>query len=168
MTLLRSRNEVPYVKSFDSTGERLVILPAEDTASTSRGRPIGPEYYDVNEKISFMDVHGIDVSVISLANPWLDWLPSSSATETARRINDDTEAMCAASKGRLFAFATLPLSAPIEEVVGEVGRVAKLTHVRGVVMGSSGLGEGLDDPRLDPVWQSLEKEGMVIVGFIAA
>lgn len=163
MSLLRSRNEVPYVKSFDTTGERLVILPAEDTASTSRGRPIGSEYYDMKQKLAFMDLHGINISVISLANPWLDWLPSSTATETARQINDDTEAMCTEADGRLYAFATLPLSAPIGEVVGEVERVSKLKHVRGVVMGSSGLGEGLDDPRLDPVWEVLERESMMIV-----
>lgn len=163
MSLLRSRTTVPYVKSFDSTGERLVILPAEDTASTSRGRPIGPEYYSLEEKLAFMDTHGISISVISLANPWLDWLPSSTAAETAMQINDDTEAMCAEAEGRLYAFATLPLSAPIGEVVAEVERVTKLRHVRGVVMGSSGLGEGLDDPRLDPVWEALEREGMVIV-----
>lgn len=76
MNLLRSRETVPYVRSFPddpASGDRLVILPAEDTASTARGRPIGPEYYDVEQKLQFMENHGIDISVISLANPWLDW-----------------------------------------------------------------------------------------------
>ncbi|KAK5167704.1 uncharacterized protein LTR77_007403 [Saxophila tyrrhenica] len=154
MDLLRSRNEVPYVRSFPdnpAAGDRLVILPAEDTASTSRGRPIGPEYFDVNEKLAFMDVHGIDVSVISLANPWLDWLPSETAAEAARMINDDTEKLCADHEGRLYAFATLPLSASSGEIVREIERAAGLKHMRGIVMGSSGLGAGLDDPALDPV-----------------
>lgn len=69
---MRSRDKIPYVRSFPddpAAGDRLVILPAEDTASTTRGRPIGREYFDVNEKIAFMSKHGIDVSVISLANP---------------------------------------------------------------------------------------------------
>lgn len=45
--------------------ERLIILPDEDKAqSTSSGRPIGPEYYDLNVKLSFMKRHSIDVSVI--------------------------------------------------------------------------------------------------------
>lgn len=72
MQLMRSRDKIPYVRSFPddpAAGDRLVILPAEDTASTTRGRPIGPEYYDVKEKLAFMSKHGIDVSVISLANP---------------------------------------------------------------------------------------------------
>lgn len=164
-SLLRARNAVPYMKSFPdnpSAGERLVILPAEDTASTSRGRPIGPEYYDIKEKIAFMDVHGIDVSVISLANPWLDWLEPSEAAETARKVNDDVERMCGEYEGRLYAFGTLPLSAPAEEVVAEIKRLGTLKHFRGVIMGTSGLGQGLDDPALDPIYAALEEEGQLI------
>ncbi|KAF2486089.1 2-amino-3-carboxymuconate-6-semialdehyde decarboxylase-like protein [Neohortaea acidophila] len=165
MDLLRSRDTVPYVKSFPdhpSAGDRLIILPAEDTASTSRGRPIGKEYYDVKEKLAFMDTHDIDVSVISLANPWLDWLPPDSAAETARRVNDDVERMCAEHEGRLYAFGTLPLSASVEHVVEEIERLTTLPHMRGIVMGTSGLGSGLDDPALDPIYAALEKEKQLI------
>ncbi|GAB7354217.1 hypothetical protein MBLNU459_g4761t1 [Dothideomycetes sp. NU459] len=164
-SILRARNAVPYIKSFPddpAAGDRLVILPAEDTASTSRGRPIGPEYYDVAEKIAFMDAHGIDVSVISLANPWLDWLPADEAAATARAVNDDVERMCAAHPGRLYAFGTLPLSAPAGEVVAEIERLAGLEHFRGVIMGTGGLGNGLDDPALDPIYAALEEQGQLI------
>lgn len=166
MDLLRARDKVPYVRSFPDNpeaGDRLVILPAEDTASTSRGRPIGPEYYDVNEKLSFMETHGIDVSVISLANPWLDWLPSEVAAETARKVNDDVERMCAEREGKLFAFGTLPLSAPADEVVKEIERLKSLPHMRGIVMGTSGLGSGLDDPALDPIYAALEEQQQLVV-----
>ena len=165
MKLLRARNKVPYVKSFPddpSSGDRLVILPAEDTASTSRGRPIGPEYYDVKKKLDFMDTHGIDISVISLANPWLDWLPTEEAAETAAKVNDDVERMCADHEGRLFAFGTLPLSAPAEQVTEEVKRLTTLPHHRGIVMGTSGLGTGLDDPALDPIYAALEEHNHLI------
>ena len=164
-SLLRARNAVPYMKSFPdnpSAGERLVILPAEDTQSTSRGRPIGPEYYDIKEKIAFMDNHGIDVSVISLANPWLDWLDPSEAAETARKVNDDVERMCGEYPGRLYAFGTLPLSAPAADVVAEIERLSTLEHFRGVIIGTSGLGSGLDDPALDPIYAALEKYNQLI------
>ena len=166
MNLLRSRDKVPYVKTYPdnpAAGDRLVILPAEDTASTSRGRPVGPEYYDVKEKLKFMDAHGIDVSVISLANPWLDWLPPTEAAEIARKVNDDVERMCAENEGKLYAFGTLPLSAPANEVVGEIERLANLRHMRGIVMGTSGLGSGLDDAQLDPIYAAVEKHEQLIV-----
>nr|POF13693.1 2-amino-3-carboxymuconate-6-semialdehyde decarboxylase [Quercus suber] len=165
MDLLRARDKVPYVRSFPddpSAGDRLVILPAEDTASTARGRPIGPQYFDVKQKIAFMDRHGIDVSVISLANPWLDWLDPVTAAETARKVNNDMERMCNEHEGRLYAFGTLPLSAPPAEVMAEVARLATLPHHRGIVMGTSGLGSGLDDPALDDILAKIEETGQIV------
>jgi len=161
-SLLRSRNAVPYIFTDATAGDRLVILPAEDTESTSRGRPIGPEYYDIKQKISFMDTHAIDVSVISLANPWLDWLPSSEASSTARQVNDDVDRMCGEYPGRLYAFGTLPLSAPAAEVVAEIRRLADMKYMRGVIIGTSGLGSGLDDPALDPIYSALEETNQII------
>lgn len=161
-SLLRSRNAVPYIFTDPQAGDRLVILPAEDTASTSRGRPIGPEYSEISEKLAFMDAHGIDISVISLANPWLDWLPPSEAADTARKVNDDVERMCCEHEGRLYAFGTLPLSASGDEVVAEIRRLSTLKHMRGVIMGTSGLGNGLDDPALDPIYTALEECGQLI------
>lgn len=166
MELLRSRSKIPYVRSFPDNpeaGARLVILPAEDTASTSRGRPIGPEYYDVNKKLAFMDQHGIDISVVSLANPWLDWLPPEDAADTARQVNDDMERMCGEHEGKLYAFGTLPLSAPPMDIVKEVRRLDTLPHCRGIVMGTSGLGNGLDDPGLDEIYAAVENTEQMIV-----
>jgi predicted TIM-barrel fold metal-dependent hydrolase len=165
--LLRSRTSVPYIRTYPDTpnSARLVILPGEDdpsTPSTSRGRPIGPEYYDITQKIAFMDMHKIDKSVISLANPWLDFLPSEEAGDAARRINDDVDGLCAKYPGRLYAFGTLPLSAPAETVVEEIERLAGLKHMRGVIIGTSGLGNGLDDPALDPIYAALEKHSQLI------
>lgn len=163
ISLLKSRTSIPYVRSFPpSTSLRLVILPAEDTESTSRGRPVGPEYYDIAEKIAFMDLHGIDISVISLANPWLDWVPSSEAARAARSINDEVNAECGKYPSRLFAFGTLPLSGGQEVIIQEIRRLKDLTYMRGVILGTTGLGKGLDDPDLLPIFQALEKEKLPI------
>lgn len=162
-SLLRSRSTVPYIFHDATTASnRLVILPAEDTLSTSRGRPIGPSYYDITQKIAFMNTHNIDISVISLANPWLDWLPAADAASTAAAINDDVERMCGEYPGRLYAFGTLPLSAPVEQVVAEIKRLRTLRYMRGVIIGTSGLGQGLDDPALDPIWAALEEGGQLV------
>lgn len=165
--LLRSRKTVPYVRTFEDAPDssRLIILPGEDdpsTPSTSRGRPIGPEYYDIKQKIAFMDQHKIDKSVISLANPWLDFLPKDEAGAAARKINDDVNQICADHSGRLYAFATLPLSADADTIVAEIERLKELKYMRGVIMGTSGLGNGLDDPALDPVYAALQEHNQMI------
>jgi predicted TIM-barrel fold metal-dependent hydrolase len=160
--LLRSRKEIPYLRNFGGE-ERMVILPSEDAStSMSRGRPFGPDYYDTSRKLEFMETHGIDISVLSLANPWLDWVASDAAAETARMVNDDFEAVCASHPGKLYTFGTLPLSGTVKEVVAEISRLKTLKYCRGVVMGTSGFGHGLDDLGLEEVWAALEKEEMML------
>lgn len=163
ISLLKSRSSIPYIRAFSlSEGLRLVILPAEDTESTSRGRPVGPEYYDIANKISFMDTHHIDISVISLANPWLDWLPPQEAGPIAQSINNEVDSICAHHPGRLFCFATLPLSASASVVLAEIARLKSLPHVRGIILGTTGLGAGLDDPNLLPIFQALAMASLPI------
>ncbi|KAI9779713.1 MAG: hypothetical protein M1839_007211 [Geoglossum umbratile] len=166
MDLLRSRTAVPYVRSFPpDASSRLIILPGEDSPSapsTSRGRPIGPEYYDISKKIEFMDKHHIDISVISLANPWLDFLPASDAGPVAQRVNKEVNELCDQYPGRLFAFGTLPLSAGREVIVEEVARLSKMKYMRGVIMGTSGLGQGLDDLALDPIYEAVQEHQLTV------
>ncbi|EAW13110.1 amidohydrolase family protein [Aspergillus clavatus NRRL 1] len=175
MELLRSRKTVPYIHDPANGTPRLIILSSDDDPSVpldERGRPVDSSYSDVNVKLSFMRRHGINSSVISLANPWLDFLEPEEAQVWAERINDDLEETCARvnqaadkentlalnEKETLFAFGSLPLSAPNPDiVVNEIKRLKTLPHLRGVIMGTSGLGKGLDDPALDPVWAALQE-----------
>jgi aminocarboxymuconate-semialdehyde decarboxylase len=164
--LLRSRTAVPYIRSFPpDASSRLIILPGEDSPSnpsTSRGRPIGDDYYDISKKIEFMDKHHIDISVISLANPWLDFLPPNDAGPIAQRVNEEVNELCNQYPGRLFAFGALPLSASIETIVEEIVRLSEMKYMKGVIMGTSGLGQGLDDPGLDAIYEALQEHRLTI------
>ena len=181
LDMLRARTTVPYVHD-PSTGvaSRLIILSSDDNPSIpidQRGRPVDSSYSDIGVKLAFMQLHGITTSVISLANPWLDFLPPKEAQNWAQRINDDLERICAGvnrsadpdgtrplhDKTTLFAFGVLPLSAPRSEIVAaEIVRLKTLSHMRGVIMGTSGLGKGLDDSALDPIWAALQKTDTVL------
>ncbi len=159
--LLRARGSVPRIVRQDDQ-DRMLILPHEDAdASTKAGRPIGSEYWDPSRKIAFMDRHGIAVSVLSPANPWLDFLPGAEAAAMATAINDDIEALCAASSGRFFGFGLLPTRDPAL-AAAELDRIARLPHLRGAVIGTTGAGLGLDDPALDVLWAAAEREGAVL------
>ena len=35
-------------------------------------------------------------------------------------------------------------------------------HIRGVIMGTRGLGKGLDDEKLEPLWEALADTGLVV------
>lgn len=173
--LLESRDTIPLIRRFAGAKDpRYVILPAEaesldkieqDGAASSDhlpGRPITSHYSSLKQKIHFMDTHKIDISVISLANPWLDFVASAEAAATARSVNQEFESMCLEHPGRLFFFATLPLTAPQDELLKTVDFVRGLKHCRGVILGTSGLGKGLDDPALIPVFKAIAKNQLTV------
>ena len=167
LSLLSSRASPPHLLSLPpgQGPPRLIILPSDNDLSipiASRGRPVGPEYSSIDQKLSFMKTHNISTSVISLANPWLDFLPSQEAADVARTVNDEMDSLCAGAEGKLYAFGTLPLSAPGDEVIEELKRLKSLPHMRGIILGTTGLGRGLDDAKLDPIWAALENTQTLI------
>ncbi|XWN34309.1 MAG: amidohydrolase family protein [Devosia sp.] len=153
--LLLERTSLPRIVKADDA-LRLVILPGEDAdETTASGRPIGGEYFSPERKLAYMDAHDIDISVLSLANPWLEFLEPGEAPAAATVLNEDLEGWCEQSGGRFYGFGVLPISAP-NACAEEVERIAKLPHLRGIILGATGLGSGLHDPRLIPVWERLE------------
>lgn len=168
--ILESRDEIPLVRSYPSAPDpRLILLSAEvpsldeDVASTKPpGRPLTKHYSSLDQKIHFMDTHKIDISVISLANPWLDFLASSESGKIAESVNEEFSSMCGQHPGRLFFFGTLPLTAPLETIQASIKHLQTLKYCRGIILGTSGLGNGLDDPALLPIFEALGAAGLVI------
>lgn len=169
--LLASRTSVPYIYQPPNADPRLIILPSDDDPSKPqhlRGRPVDKTYSSWSEKLAFMATHGISVSVVSLANPWLDFLPRDIAAKTAQHINDDLNAACESQnakgdkRARLYGFASLPLSAPTEQIVAEIHRLKTLSYIKGIILGTSGLGAGLDDSAMGPIWAALEQAQTMI------
>jgi aminocarboxymuconate-semialdehyde decarboxylase len=55
MEILRKRTDIPRVVTVNKE-DRLIILPGEDAEiTTSTGRPIGREYFDIDYKIRFVE-----------------------------------------------------------------------------------------------------------------
>lgn len=175
VSLLRSRTTNPRIHNSSPDGsEKLAILPQE----VSGGRTVGPQYWDVRNKVSFMNRHNIDISVVSLANPWLDFLDPTQAVTSAHECNSDLEIYCSeaaefftSSKGsavepgrRMKAFGIMPLAEGVEPeaIVESLEVIAKSPSLCGAILGSRGLGKGLDDPKLEPVWRKAAELGLVL------
>ncbi|KAK3380272.1 uracil-5-carboxylate decarboxylase [Lasiosphaeria ovina] len=171
--ILESRTTIPLVRSFPGAPDpRLILLQAEvpllDSAAAAAesaqdsaaapaipGRPLTRHYASLEQKLHFMDTHGIDISVLSLANPWLDFVDAASAGDVAQSINAEFAHMCSQHPGRLYFFAALPLTAPLATVLASIKHVQALPRCRGVILGTSGLGQGLDNPALLPVFAAV-------------
>ena len=107
------------------------------------------------------------------ANPWLDFLPAHTASALATELNDDLETYCATSPSldatpkqlkRLYGFGLLPLvsGVPIDTLVDTVKQIASLPHLKGLIMGTRALGNGLDDLTLEPLWQAIAAAKLVV------
>jgi predicted TIM-barrel fold metal-dependent hydrolase len=112
---VRSRTTPPYININANT---LVSQPGVT------GEPLLANLYAVTAKIDFMKQHGIDVSVLSLDNPWLDFLIAeddrAAVGVVAGKINEEMEQLCREHKRKLYFFATLPVTAGLRVVLRHV------------------------------------------------
>lgn len=108
-------------------------------------------------RIADMDAAGIDVQVLSHAQPAAQAMAREAGIEAARRANDLLAAAVAAYPGRLAGFATLPTASPAA-AAGELSRcVESLGFVGGLVHSTIGLnGAFLDDPGYAPLLSAFE------------
>lgn len=70
----------------------------------------------------------------------------------------------AGTEKRLFGFGSLPLvpGIAVEEVLKSIALIKSLPHLRGVVMGTKGVGKGLDDPAMEKIWEAIAEAGLVV------
>ncbi|KAK4123641.1 amidohydrolase-like protein [Parathielavia appendiculata] len=178
ISILSLRDTIPLVRTFPSSPEpRLILLEAElpaleralqDPSAPLPGRPLTNHFTSLAHKLAFMFHHNISISVLSLANPWLDFLSPTEAGPIASQINTLFEAMCATTNNttthlaqqpptsrKLFFFGTLPLTAPPSTILSAITHLTTLPHCRGIILGTSGLGSGLDDASLLPIFSAL-------------
>lgn len=112
---------------------RLIILSGEDDKSKApeaRGRPLGPDFWLIERKIAFMNLHVIGCSVFSLANPLLCFLVPEEAAIFTSLINVQMDEMCRIYPERLLAFGTLPLSGTVGEIRAQIRNLMKYGRMR--------------------------------------
>ncbi|MEX2486540.1 MAG: amidohydrolase family protein [Nitriliruptoraceae bacterium] len=155
LDLLRSRTRYPRVATVDGE-DRFIIFPEEDDPDHPTGRPIGESFWSVDAKLAYMDEVGIDRTVISLGNPWLDPFNGSESSTHASALNDDLARLPEQTRGRITPMGVLPSHDP-EAAAETVRDIAREHRLVGIVTGPSICRRSLDDSELDPVWAALHE-----------
>jgi aminocarboxymuconate-semialdehyde decarboxylase len=155
---LAERREIPKVVR-DANGDHFVIFADEENVAGGT-RPIGEHFVRLEKKLAFMDEHGIDRAVISIGNPWVDFLEGAEAVTWARRLNDEVEQGCTAHP-RLLGLGVVPFHS-VEAACDVVRQIDELPHLRGIIMGTRPGGRHLDDPALEPYWAAAEEHQLPI------
>jgi 2,3-dihydroxybenzoate decarboxylase len=118
------------------------------------------------ERITQMDAHGIELSVVSLNAPGVQAMfDVRRAVECARTANDVLAAAIARRPDRLAAFAALPMQDP-DAAIGEMRRAVTELGFKGVLVnGFSQVRDArtvlyYDDPGYAPFWQAVAELGV--------
>lgn len=154
LEFFKGRTRTPRVVEEEDGSRRFLLFDVGD--GTSVGPIMLPEFTSPMAKLEFMDANGIDCSIISLGNPWLDVFEPETSLGMAREANARLGQCWRESRGRLLAMGVLPRAKPdkIAEVVEEI---AGHEGLRGVISGPMVGGLLLDDRELRPVWEALSR-----------
>ncbi|MEY2533826.1 MAG: aminocarboxymuconate-semialdehyde decarboxylase [bacterium] len=140
---LAARRELPRIS--DGPGGTRVIEYGEGNV-----HPVLPAMGDVDLRLADMDRDGIDLAVVGVNVPGVDWFPGADGPAVARAVNDELAALVAAHPDRIAALATLPMQVP-EAAASELERAAG-AGFRGAMIYSNAAGTPLDAPELRVVF----------------
>lgn len=149
---LRS-GEYPLARVEDVPGSGPWVL-----SDTGVRFPLAPLFYDLETKVAWMDEHGIDVSLTSVAAPlFLYELEPEESARVCAMVNDAAAKLAEQTGGRLVGVATVPMTAP-DLAAAELRRACGI-GLKGVEIGTSVGDMMLDDPSLDPVYAAADELG---------
>jgi predicted TIM-barrel fold metal-dependent hydrolase len=122
--------------------------------------PVLPAMADVEMRLRDMDAQGIELALLGVNVPGVDWFPVTDGPAVARAVNDELADLVHARPSRLAAMATLPMQAP-EAAAAELERAAGLGF-RGAMIYSNVAGQALDQPEFEVVFDAAARTELPI------
>lgn len=126
--------------------------------------PVGglaPMAWTQATSLSFMDDAGIDIAVLSVSTPGVNVGDDQKARKLARRCNEYLAEIIHQRPDRFAGFACLPLP-DVDGSLNELGYATEELGLDGVVAFTNANGVYLGDPRLEPVFEELERRKCVV------
>ena len=133
-------------------------------ATNEDGHPVGgiaPPPWSRASTLSFLDDAGIDVAVTSVSTPGVHTGDDTAARVLARRCNELAAEMIRDRPDRFGGFACLPLP-DVDGALAELAYALDDLRLDGVVLFSNARGTYLGDPRLDPLFDELQRRRAVV------
>ena len=118
------------------------------------------ESYNPASILKSMDAGKVDIAIVSPNIPDPGFLPPDKAAELCVKLNEATKEIVEQSNGRFFGIGLLPWHAP-DAAVREVRHIKELGLV-GTMLFSRNADLQVDDPKLEPVYDAVEGEGIPV------
>jgi aminocarboxymuconate-semialdehyde decarboxylase len=108
---------------------------------------------DIPTRIRDMDKAGVDIQILSPSPIMLYyWTDTEMGVTLSRLQNERISEICHQNPSRFIGLGTVPLQ-DIKEAVGELERLSRELHLRGVIVASNINGRDLDDPVFLPFFE---------------
>ncbi|MEM4314762.1 MAG: amidohydrolase family protein [Nitrososphaerota archaeon] len=113
-------------------------------------------------RVSELDEGGLETQVMSLSEPWVDFLPPPQSIKLAQMVNDDIAKACEKFPGRLEGMATVPMN-DVDAAVDEIRRCVADLGLRGVIVPTRVNGEeAISVTRHFPIFETASKLGIPV------
>jgi len=116
---------------------------------------------DIDYRENVLRNLGVDTQVLTLTTPGTHVEAPATALKFATLVNDAFAEIVQARKGRFLALATLPLNDPAASAQ-ELERGCRVLGFRGAMLFSNVNGEGLDQERFWPIYETANDLGAVL------
>jgi aminocarboxymuconate-semialdehyde decarboxylase len=116
---------------------------------------------DKRSFLVFMDDAGIDIAVLSVSTPGVHVGDGQKAKRLARRCNEFAAEIIQQRPDRFAGFVCLPLP-DVDSSLNELAHALDELHLDGVVAFTNANGVYLGDPKLEPIFQELERRKCVV------
>ncbi|MFB7601098.1 amidohydrolase family protein [Streptomyces sp. NPDC056160] len=124
------------------------------------GMPGWPTW-SVEHHLDLMERSGIEKSYLSISSPGVHFGDDGAARGLAREVNEFGARVRAEHPRRFGHFASLPLP-DVEGALAEAAHALDVLGADGVTVESNHHGVYLGDPRLEPLWEDLDRRGAVV------
>lgn len=151
-----------FIDEHDSCGMRWTWLTDEqaELKTATKRFVMSRGFVDPGKHVARMDQQGIDVSVLSLATPLINYsVTSSDAIGAARLFNDEVARLKMLYPGRFDGWAFLPMQDP-KTAADELKRAVAGLGLRGGHIASNVNGRYFDNPVYAPVFETAAELGV--------
>ncbi|GAA1369446.1 amidohydrolase family protein [Streptomyces beijiangensis] len=124
------------------------------------GMPGWPTW-SVERHLDLMERSGIEKSYLSISSPGVHFGDDGAARALAREVNEFGALVRSERPQRFGHFASLPLP-DVEGSLAEAAHALDVLGADGVAVETNHHGLYLGDPRLEPLWEDLDRRGALV------
>ncbi|HZW57924.1 MAG TPA: amidohydrolase family protein [Nitrososphaerales archaeon] len=115
-----------------------------------------PSYYDMELRREEIAKMGVDLAVLSLGPPGVDFLPPKEALRLAKSVNDELASIVSKYPNEYLALATLPLC-DVEASLTEFDRCIQELGMKGVIVFSNVKGKLIASEEFYPIFERAQR-----------